>query len=339
MVGAACNAIGPQNSSQSKPQSWIDAPLDGSALPLAPVEVVSHSSDSNGVAVVQLSVNGIVIQSDANLDQTKTLVTMSQAWMPQTTGNYTLLVRAQNSAGAWGDYAQAVVTVQGTVATPTRTPTATSVPVVQPRLTPSTPIATTLPPVGITFFSDATTLMPGACTTIHWQVTNASQVFLDNAPVAASGSKRDCPAQTTTYTLGIITLDNQSVRRTLTITVIPLTSTSTPTHTRTPTSPPPVGCNGTPVISSFSASPSTIFLGGSSTLSWGLVSNADSVEIDQGIGGVATPGSVVVSPSVTTVYTLTARCKGVAATARTVVTVNPPPIFFVTPTNTPIGVR
>lgn len=67
-------------------------------------------------------------------------------------------------------------------------------------------------------------------------------------------------------------------------------------------------CNGSPVIESFAASPTTIAAGQSSTLSWGLVSNADAAEIDNSIGGVATPGSMTVSPTRTTKYTLTARC-------------------------------
>ncbi len=62
------------------------------------------------------------------------------------------------------------------------------------------------------------------------------------------------------------------------------------------------------MIESFAANPATIVSGESSTLSWGFVSNADAVEIDNGIGGVATPGSITVSPTGTTKYTLTARC-------------------------------
>ena len=63
-----------------------------------------------------------------------------------------------------------------------------------------------------------------------------------------------------------------------------------------PPPPQPVGCTGIPNISSFTASSTTITPGQSTTLSWGLVGNADRAEIDQGIGGVATPGSVNVAP-------------------------------------------
>ncbi|MDB4374120.1 LamG domain-containing protein [Akkermansiaceae bacterium] len=61
-----------------------------------------------------------------------------------------------------------------------------------------------------------------------------------------------------------------------------------------------------PVINSFEASELVIFLGGTTTLLWD-VSGADSIDLDQGIGPVANPsGSVDVSPTETTTYTLTA---------------------------------
>jgi hypothetical protein len=81
------------------------------------------------------------------------------------------------------------------------------------------------------------------------------------------------------------------------------------------------GCSGTPNIASFTASPSSIISGMSVTLSWGAVTNADSAEIDQGIGGVETPGSRTVSPTVNTTYTLTARCGANVATRQVTVLV------------------
>ncbi|MCX7841249.1 MAG: Ig-like domain-containing protein, partial [Anaerolineae bacterium] len=106
-------------------------------------------------------------------------------------------------------------------------------------------------------------------------------------------------------------------------TPIPTTPAPLPTTPAPlPTTPAPqTGCVGTPSIESFTASPTTISAGGSSTLSWGLVSNADAVEIDQGIGGVATPGSRVVSPATTTTYTLTARCGANIATRQVTIVV------------------
>ena len=75
-----------------------------------------------------------------------------------------------------------------------------------------------------------------------------------------------------------------------------------------------------PTISSFTASPSTVSSGASSTLSWS-VANATSLSIDQGLGTVTGATSVPVSPTTATTYTLTASNSGGSTTARTTVTV------------------
>ncbi len=74
------------------------------------------------------------------------------------------------------------------------------------------------------------------------------------------------------------------------------------------------------MIAFFNVNPGTITAGQSSTLSWGAVTNANNAVIDQGIGGVATPGSTTVKPATTTTYTLTAP--GCGGTATRQVTVN-----------------
>jgi hypothetical protein len=85
------------------------------------------------------------------------------------------------------------------------------------------------------------------------------------------------------------------------------------------------GCSGTPgavpIITFFSAVPSTITAGESSTLSWS-VTDATSVTIDNGVGTVALSGSTTVSPVTTTTYTLTATNTAGSVTATTTVTVS-----------------
>jgi hypothetical protein len=90
----------------------------------------------------------------------------------------------------------------------------------------------------------------------------------------------------------------------------------TPTHTPTPTEPPP------PVIDYFWANPDSIVAGECALLEWGPVTNATSASIDQGIGGVATPGSQQVCPTQSTIYILTATGPGGTSTASAGVTVN-----------------
>ena len=60
-------------------------------------------------------------------------------------------------------------------------------------------------------------------------------------------------------------------------------------------------------ISSFTASPTSIAPGGSSTLAWTTLGTVNSVTIDHGVGTLAANGSTGVSPSATTTYTLTAN--------------------------------
>jgi phospholipase C len=72
-----------------------------------------------------------------------------------------------------------------------------------------------------------------------------------------------------------------------------------------------------------SATPLKINAGDQATLTWSS-QGATSITIDRGIGGVAASGSVVVSPTATTVYTAVANGSGQTAASRATVTVNVP---------------
>jgi hypothetical protein len=90
--------------------------------------------------------------------------------------------------------------------------------------------------------------------------------------------------------------------------------------TRSPTQAPIVptatpaladACPGAPVIPSFVIDPDAVTLGESATLRWGTAANADRVEIDNGVGQVATPGTAEVTPARTTTFRITATgCGG-----------------------------
>jgi pSer/pThr/pTyr-binding forkhead associated (FHA) protein len=99
------------------------------------------------------------------------------------------------------------------------------------------------------------------------------------------------------------------------------TATSTDTPTPTPTPTPTVTTPPPPAIASFQASPGTIVSGGCTTLEWGAVTGATEVSIDQGIGGIATPGTRSVCPTATTTYTMSAVGPGGTTTASVTVTV------------------
>jgi len=132
----------------SGPHAWIDAPLTGMHLPLAPYEVVFHVTDDTGVVTGELAVNGQVLASLPNPDPSQKLATLRQVWSPAAPGEYTLFARGQNTAGAWGESVPVIVTVGDLTPTRSLTPTpgtSTSTPTLTPTPTP-TPAAGFSPP-------------------------------------------------------------------------------------------------------------------------------------------------------------------------------------------------
>lgn len=79
-----------------------------------------------------------------------------------------------------------------------------------------------------------------------------------------------------------------------------------------------------PEITTFTASPSLIASGESTTLAW-QITGADTAEIDSGIGAVNTSsGSLTITPATTTTYTLTATNGGGSVTSEITVGVDVP---------------
>lgn len=145
---AACNLsqetkMGePINSGMS--QSWIDAPLDNSLLPLAPYEIVLHAHAPAGISQVEILINETMFMTRAGEGQL--MVTLRQDWLPAAPGNYRIAVQAIDVAGQRGEESSVDVVVAAP-ATETTTPemtftsTTAHTPTLTPRLTP-TPIPT-----------------------------------------------------------------------------------------------------------------------------------------------------------------------------------------------------
>jgi len=172
-------------------------------------------------------------------------------------------------------------------------------------ITANVTVTVNTPPAITSFTASPTSIIAGASSTLSWSTTNATSVTISNGvgtqPV--SGSVSVTPTSTTTYTL-TATGPGGSTTATATVTV----------------------SAAAPVISSFNASPPTINVGASSTLAWSTV-NATSVTISNGVGAQAVNGTVVVSPTATTVYTLTATGPGGTNSSSVTVTVNPLPVI------------
>jgi peptidoglycan-associated lipoprotein len=90
-----------------------------------------------------------------------------------------------------------------------------------------------------------------------------------------------------------------------------------------PTEPPPAPA--APRITQFSAEPTSIQRGQSSTLRWEVAGQTNSIAINNGIGAVMATGNQRVSPNGSTTYTLTATGPGGNTTASATINVAEPP--------------
>ena len=84
------------------PRAWIDDPLDGAYLPLAPVVVQSHASWESGTASAALLVNGAQVRVDNATNASDPLASFAQPWEPAAPGDYTLEVVATDTGGNTG---------------------------------------------------------------------------------------------------------------------------------------------------------------------------------------------------------------------------------------------
>ncbi len=146
------------------PESWIDAPLHGDVIPLAPYSMVAHASTIEGLDHFEFSVDGVVeqeLESEAwvlagNQSQGKysggyTLYWVGFEWTPPGPGIYDLEVRALHLEGLWGEPALAQVTVIDPSAsvitvpevTPATAPTTTTVPATTTTTVPATTTTST----------------------------------------------------------------------------------------------------------------------------------------------------------------------------------------------------
>jgi hypothetical protein len=153
----------------------------------------------------------------------------------------------------------------------------------------------------LSFAANPSSINPGQSSTLGWQVINADTVTITNlGSVQLVGTAAVTPAVTTTYTL-TATRGSQTVTATATVTVGGGPG------------------SGLPVISSFTANPTSISAGQSSTLAW-AVQNATTVSISS-VGNVPLTGTQGVSPTTTTTYTLTATNSSGSVSSQATITV------------------
>ena len=117
------------------PLAWIDAPLDGTHLPLGPVEIVTHASSPTEVLSVQLQVNQQIVAEKPPDEVSAGLALANFVWQAEEPGEYLVTVAARGTDGVWGPYASAVILV-GEISEPlvesSPTPSLTETPTITP---------------------------------------------------------------------------------------------------------------------------------------------------------------------------------------------------------------
>ena len=161
--------------------------------------------------------------------------------------------------------------------------------------------------VGIELSADLDAVRCDEPVTLTWDTINASAVSLDHGigTVDLRGSITLAPEETTVYTITAENAEGASVSSSKLITVY---------------QPPTI---------SFSVEPVEIASGQSSTLSWSTL-NAYEVSIDNGIGVVESTGTVVVNPTQTNDYTITAIGLGGTVIQTVTLIVYQPPVVSIT---------
>jgi len=242
---ASCTT--PDEVAEAGLRAWIDFPRDGSTVPMgASVTVISHAYSPDGVVDVLLSVDSTAYRRDTPAEGTATLVEVRQEWVPDSPGSHAIQVRAYDTTGAASAPDTITIFVEGEVsptpvpdaeASPTPVPSATLVPSVTPVPETPTPVPATPTPVPptptiptpavVTFWVDQASITSGDCTTVRWEVQNATAVYLDELEVAATGSYLVCPTATTTYNLRVEALSGPE-NRSVTVTVTEPADTTNP---------------------------------------------------------------------------------------------------------------
>ena len=144
-------------------------------------------------------------------------------------------------------------------------------------------------PLVLEFSASPPAISSGGTTTLTWRTQNATSVDITpngGMALGPNGAVMVMPSQTTTYTLTA-----RGANTTATQTVEVMVQDAAPT------------------VVSFTGQPTSLVVGQSATLSW-QTTGATSVTIDQGLGMQPANGTVMVSPSQTTLYTLTASGPG-----------------------------
>jgi len=108
----ACLLLNACGASETGPQTWIDIPHDNTTVPLAPIPIMAHASDNNGVESFEFYVNGeFKISIEPRFDDNTRLGWAEWEFTPTRPGVYRIEVSAEDTSSSFGSPATSIITV------------------------------------------------------------------------------------------------------------------------------------------------------------------------------------------------------------------------------------
>ncbi|MBI5033790.1 MAG: fibronectin type III domain-containing protein [Chloroflexi bacterium] len=206
--------IVPQPVSAVAPTIKITLPATGSRVRIGQAFLVhAVAVDPRGIYSIDAAVDG---QMQTPVVAAPPLTTFSAAipiTLP-TKGVHTIVVQANSTTSLKSEPAAIKVVAVQALSDPTNPddPPAPA-PLPQPNPNPVNGSAT------ISFTANPTSVQPGQCSTLRWDVDNVREVYFEGAGVAGHADQQQCPSQNTTYTLTVILIDGSVRTSTATVAV------------------------------------------------------------------------------------------------------------------------
>jgi hypothetical protein len=250
---SACNAADTTVTPSANIESWVEAPNEGSILPMEPVMLVVYASASEQVSFIAIMVNGqslpAIPVSPLTTDGSSRLVRVDYAWTPPGQGEYLVEAAGVNLAGATGGSGSTrfcIVTCQPSGPTVTPAPVETGTPT--PATTVDEPTVTPITSSNITvqFFAEPGSITAGSCSYLRWNVITEQtvSVYFGGDLVGALGNFQTCPCASETHTLRVVKVDGSAEDYYATVNVTGSCNVEPPTTVPPTVAPPPADTTG-----------------------------------------------------------------------------------------------
>lgn len=206
------SSIAPPPVNATAPTIKITLPVTGSRVRIGqPFQVHAVAVDPRGIYSIDVAVDG---QMQTPVVAAPPLTTFSAAISVtlQSKGVHTLVVQANSTTSMKSEPAAIKVVAVQALSDPAN-PEDPPAPVPAPQPNPVGGSPT------ISFTANPTSVQPGQCSTLRWDVDNVREVYFEGAGVAGHAEQQQCPTQDTTYTLTVILVDGSVRASTATVTI------------------------------------------------------------------------------------------------------------------------